>query len=183
MTAPRKPRAPRRRPVTAADAMPERGPDGLEQQVRGIVKDLNPPRGQGPRRVLAYHTWRSDHSEAGFPDWFFVGVNHATGFGEALAMELKRQSEDPSDEQAEWLAGLSAAGIRAVVRRPSDLLAGDISRELTALAGLPVRVPAGDVAQLTALILRAVGNTVTAGLAENIARAVLRGGYTPRGAP
>ena len=100
----------------------------LERGIRRILKDLE----KQHRKVLAYHPWNSKNSESGWPDWSFVGPSGA------MWRELKRQSEDPTPEQQEWLDALRAAGCDAGVWRPSDLLSNRIGRELAALAGLKV---------------------------------------------
>ena len=63
---------------------------------------------------LVYHTWRSDHSEAGFPDLTLVRD------GELRFAELKRDGKHVTQAQAEWLGALAGAKIKVAVWRPSD---------------------------------------------------------------
>jgi hypothetical protein len=102
-----------------ADAMSE---NELEQHMRRILADLP--------GVLAYHTFNSQRSRAGFPDWVICGV------GGVLFRELKREGKKPTPPQAEWLVALKRAGQDAGVWRPSGLLDGTIGRELATIAGL-----------------------------------------------
>jgi len=106
-----------------ADAMSE---NELEQHIRSILADLP--------GVLAYHTFNSQRSASGYPDWTLVGPCGV------LFRELKRQAKKPTPAQAEWLVALKRAGENAGVWRPAQLLDGTIARELAALAGL---VPGG----------------------------------------
>lgn len=81
------------------------------------------------RRCLAngwryYHTHRSKHSPAGFPDVCAVR-------GERLLFaELKRETEKPTPEQQAWLDDLTAAGVEVHLWRPSDLRTGVIDAVL-----------------------------------------------------
>src|ERR1700728_2011021 len=84
-----------------ADAMSE---NELEQYMRRILADLP--------GVLAYHTFNSQRSRAGFPDWVFCGVSGV------LFRELKREGKKPTPPQAEWLVALQRAGQNAGVWRP-----------------------------------------------------------------
>lgn len=77
-----------------------------------------------------YHTHRSEHSVAGFPDDVIVSPR---GKG-TLYRELKRQGKEPSIEQKSWLDALAANGYDVAVWRPEDLLSGRIARELQAIA-------------------------------------------------
>lgn len=172
----------RRRPRTAAEAMPERGRGGVEAHVRDVLRSLNPPKGSGlPPRIVGYHTWNSIHSPEGFPDWVLAQCDPATGEPtQMMAAELKRDGKDPTRAQQFWLAAFTAAGIRAVVWRATDVTSGLISRELTAFAMLPVHVPPAEVRQLAGILLRAAPpGTLTAAVAENQARSALRSGYQP----
>ncbi len=60
----------------------------------------------------------------GWPDLFLLkeGMPHP-----ALAMELKRETESPDEDQVFWLRLLNACGIPAVVVRPSDLREGRVN--------------------------------------------------------
>jgi hypothetical protein len=154
----------------------------VEKHVREVLASLNPPKGSPlPPRIIGYHTWNSIHSESGFPDWVFAQCDPAgEPTGLLLIAELKRDGKNPTDAQEFWLAAFSAAGIRAVVWRASDVTSGLISRELTAFASMPVHVPAPAVRQLAGILLRAAPpGTLTDGIAENQARSALRLGYQP----
>lgn len=74
-----------------------------------------------------YHTHRSQHSPAGFPDVCIVRD------GVLLFAELKRETGKLSDEQQAWLDDLRAAGVEVYVWRPSDLLTGAIAQRLRRL--------------------------------------------------
>ena len=163
--------APRRRP---ADPMMERGPGGLQSAVDKLVAELH-KRSDG--RFIGYHTHNSKFSPAGFPDLVCAGP------GGVIAAELKRQREKPTPAQQQWLDLFTLFGIPTYVWRPSDLRSGLINRTLVALTGMPVRQPPADVARLAGIMRAAVSDTITPGLADNLARAVLRAGYTPRGTP
>ncbi len=78
-------------------------------------------------RLLAYHTHDSRRSEPGFPDLVIVGRR-------VIYRELKTQRGRLSRHQKEWLAALQEAGQDATVWRPSDWLAGEITRELQEVA-------------------------------------------------
>jgi hypothetical protein len=64
--------------------------------------------------TLNYHTLRSKGSRSGFPDRILVRER-------LIAVELKTETGKPTDMQAEWLDGLSAAGVETYLWRPSDL--------------------------------------------------------------
>lgn len=84
-------------------------------------------------RLLRYHTWRSIHSPAGFPDEVIVGP------GGVLFRECKREGEQkryqPTEAQQAWLDGLGAHGLDVGVWKPSDWLSGRIAKELREIAG------------------------------------------------
>lgn len=65
------------------------------------------------RGWLVYHTFNSKHSVKGFPDLVLVREK-------VLYRECKRDSEDLTAEQAEWLTRLERAGADAGVWRPRD---------------------------------------------------------------
>lgn len=102
---------------TAVTAMPEAD---LTEQVRQYARDLG--------IELRYHTHRSQHSPAGFPDEVLLGRRGI------LFRELKRQGKHPTPDQQAWLDGLSAVGLDADVWRPADLLSGRILAEMRAIA-------------------------------------------------
>lgn len=70
-----------------------------------------------------YHTWRSDHSEPGFPDLILIRGTRL------LAVELKRMGKNPTLHQVRWL-GLFAAveHVESHLVRPCDL--DDLERVL-----------------------------------------------------
>jgi hypothetical protein len=74
-----------------------------------------------------YHTHNSKHSPSGFPDLVITGRR-------TIYRELKREGEDPTEAQEEWIAALKAAGDDVDVWRPSDFLSGRCERELAAIA-------------------------------------------------
>ena len=53
-----------------------------------------------------YHTWRSIHSAAGFPDLCMVR-SLPNGDRRIIFAELKRVGKQPSENQRAWLEGLS----------------------------------------------------------------------------
>jgi hypothetical protein len=61
-----------------------------------------------------YHTWRSIHSAAGFPDCCLAKP------GRLIFIELKSEKGKLSDKQREWLDVLEAAGAETYVFRPSQ---------------------------------------------------------------
>jgi hypothetical protein len=63
-----------------------------------------------------YHTWRSKHSRAGYPDesCWRTGDRH-------LWLELKREKGKLSDAQKDTIRGMLEAGDEVYVVRPSDL--------------------------------------------------------------
>jgi len=82
------------------------------------------------------HHRRSKMTNPGWPD---LVIKAPAGRAGILIWELKKQAGKVTPEQQEWLDALVAAGFRAGVRRPSDLLSGRIGRELATLAGMRVR--------------------------------------------
>jgi hypothetical protein len=91
----------------------------LQDEVRGAVADLG---------GLYYHTWNSTHSPSGFPDCVIIVRSRI------LFRELKREGQDPTPKQREWLAALTAAGADAGVWRPADWYSGRITSELVRTA-------------------------------------------------
>jgi hypothetical protein len=79
-----------------------------------------------------YHTWRSDRSNAGYPDLHVVGTA-------SLFRELKTETGRVTDPQQHWLARLAAAGHDVGVWRPSDLLGGRVAAELAAIRRVGAR--------------------------------------------
>jgi VRR-NUC domain len=71
--------------------------------------------------TLAYHTFDSRNSQAGFPDLVLVHPRR----GQIIFAELKQDTAYPSTEQRFWLAGLESAAhncpnVKVVVWRPRD---------------------------------------------------------------
>lgn len=62
-----------------------------------------------------YHTWNSEHSEEGFPDVIAIRPPRL------LVAELKKEGEEPTDEQWAWLDCFSLAGAETYVWWPSDI--------------------------------------------------------------
>lgn len=123
------PGAAKRRVHPLAAAMSEdRGPDSLDAHVRRLMKDLG-LMGHHVEKSLDLDTGRTNVSRKGFPDWIIVGPNGV------LFRELKTEKGRVATEQREWLGALTLAGEDAGVWRPSDLLSGQIARELTAISG------------------------------------------------
>ncbi len=82
------------------------------------------------------HHRRSEMTNPGWPD---LVVKAPRGRAGVMFRELKKEKENPTAAQQEWLDALTADGMDAGVWRPSDLLSGRIARELAALAGMTVR--------------------------------------------
>ena len=61
-----------------------------------------------------YHTWRSDHSTAGFPDYVLLRPPRV------IFAELKREKGKATAAQQRWLDGLLECGQEAYLWRPSD---------------------------------------------------------------
>lgn len=75
---------------------------------------------------IVYHAWRSDHSEAGFPD--LVCLRRMPD--RVLVAELKREGKDPTPAQLTWLGYFEAVGVPAYVWRPGDWVDGSIEAVL-----------------------------------------------------
>lgn len=101
----------------AAKAMTEAE---LEANVADLCKTL---------RTKRYHTHRSQHSPAGFPDDVIAGP------GGTLFRELKRMGKNPTPEQQEWLDVLGANGHDVGVWRPDDWFSGRIEAEVRGVLG------------------------------------------------
>ena len=76
----------------------QQGIDITEKQWEAQVKDLAAMFG-----YLYYHTWRSFHSPAGFPDCVMVRDSRV------IYAELKAEGKQCSAEQYEWLLALHEA--------------------------------------------------------------------------
>jgi hypothetical protein len=116
--------------VRAADYRAAAAVQMTEQALQDAVLELAQRLGW-----LAYHTHDSRRSQPGFPDLVLVN----TRARRLLFVELKRATGRLSPTQRQWLDALAATGATAHIWRPSDLLAGTISAELSrpppALAG------------------------------------------------
>ena len=67
------------------------------------------------QRWAIYHTYRSDNSDAGYPDLHLVR-------GQAqIFVELKMPGKDPTTDQRRWLVALEATGAQVYVWRPADM--------------------------------------------------------------
>lgn len=86
-------------------------------QVEALAKTLG---------LRYYHTHRSQHSVAGFPDYVIISPK---GNG-VLYRELKIEGKNPTPEQELWLAMLAANGYDVGVWRPGDLLTDRIVNEM-----------------------------------------------------
>jgi hypothetical protein len=108
-----------RNPVAAA--MPEdRGPDSLDAHVRRLMADLG---------LWGYHVRNSKGSEKGWPDWVIIGRR-------IIHRELKAEHGMLTPEQRTVGARITQSGGNWKVWRPSDLLSGQIARELTEVAAV-----------------------------------------------
>lgn len=100
------------RPSPAAPARPREREKGWMQAVIEAAQAL---------RWEAYHTHRSEHSPAGFPD--LVLIREAERIGEPstiIVAELKTERGVVSADQQRWLDLFASAGVPAFVWRPSD---------------------------------------------------------------
>ena len=73
---------------------------------------------------LCYHTWRSIHSSAGYPDSTYL-----RGW-RGIVVEYKREGRDATIAQHEWLTAFTRTGFQAYLWHPSDLLSGRIAETL-----------------------------------------------------
>jgi hypothetical protein len=84
-----------------------------EKQFEGQVKDL--------AKIFGwkyYHTWRSFHSPAGFPDCVMVRGQRI------IFAELKSEKGSVSEKQQEWLDALGNVGdkdVQVYLWRPDDI--------------------------------------------------------------
>lgn len=111
--------------------------DMTEKEWAGQVADL--ARMLGWRR---YHTYRSKHSAAGFPDETLVRDR-------LVMLELKTEKGKLAEPQREWVGALLDAGVETYVARPSDL---DCLAKILACRGNPFTV--GGAAADAAALLR-----------------------------
>jgi len=89
-----------------------------EKDFEGQIRDLAKLFGW-----LYYHTWRSIHSPAGFPDCVLVRPPRL------IFAELKSEKGQLSDKQKEWLEVLKETSVEVYLWRPSDL--GEVLGVLT----------------------------------------------------
>ena len=85
--------------------LPEITEKQFETQVKSVARMFG---------WMYYHTWRSIHSPAGFPDCCFLRER-------VVWAELKRENGQPTPEQYEWLEALAEAGQEVYLWRPSDM--------------------------------------------------------------
>lgn len=86
-----------------------------EKQFESQVKDL-----AKIFRWKYYHTWRSIHSPAGFPDCVIIRIEPIPRL---IFAELKSEKGQPTPEQYEWLCLLQNIDVvvEAYLWRPSDI--------------------------------------------------------------
>jgi hypothetical protein len=137
----RRPTDPRTIVLDDVDSLREAAEAMLEAELQSEVKKIAVGAG-----FLTYHTYRSKRSEPGFPDLVLLRVGLRC---QLYFVELKRQSEEPTDKQKEWLAALEAfktcaggfaemnVSFGVFVWRPMDLLNGAVERCLTATKEAP----------------------------------------------
>ena len=79
---------------------------------------------------LTWHDRDSRKNERGLPDLVMVYPGDAATPGRLVFAELKREGEEPTEEQRQWLAALATVpGITVRLWRPSDF--DEIERVLT----------------------------------------------------
>lgn len=100
----------------------------LQKRIRGRAKSRGWEVVHIGKAVPAYDeagkpVWITSAPE-GWPDLmlFKVGMPHPV-----IAMELKRQSNEPTPKQMDWLVLLNQCGIPAVVVKPNDLREGRVN--------------------------------------------------------
>jgi hypothetical protein len=105
-----------------ASAMAEdRGPDSLEAHLRKLLADLD---------LWGFHPHTSQRSAKGWPDWVIIGSR------KVIFRELKSETGALTPEQKQVGEMLQRAGQSWRVWRPSDLMSGQIAKELTEVAGI-----------------------------------------------
>ena len=62
----------------------------------------------------------------GWPDVFMMRTRDKR----VLVMELKKETEEPTEEQVNWLYAMNLCGIPAIVVKPSDLREGRVNSVL-----------------------------------------------------
>lgn len=99
----------------------DRGSDSLQAHLIKLVKTYRLP--------YAYHTHRSDMSEAGYPDWDLIGH---PGRGQAY-LELKAEKGKFSTAQIECIVHMRLAGLRVYWASPVDVFTGRLERLVASL--------------------------------------------------
>ena len=91
-------------------------PDELQSEAdfERTIKELI---GWKRKEHLYYHTWRSIHSPAGFPDCVFGWLEPTPRL---IFAELKSEKGELSAEQYFWLSLLQQQGQEAYLWKPSD---------------------------------------------------------------
>lgn len=109
-----------------ASMMPEKT---LQEHIRVLVREL---RATVDQTLLYYHTQRSQHSPAGFPDVVIISKRHLL----QIVAELKREGKryKASEAQEEWLDAYQELGIDTFLWRPRHWLSGEIQRVIEAIA-------------------------------------------------
>jgi len=69
---------------------------------------------------LCYHTWRSIHSPAGFPDLVLVRADGRPGDARLIFAELKTARGKLTAAQQQWLEALRQTAAEVYVWRPDD---------------------------------------------------------------
>lgn len=95
----------------------DRGPHSLDACVRRYLAELG---------LWGYHTRNSVGSAPGWPDWVIVGTK-------IIYRELKTEHGKLTTEQRAVGYRLMAAGASWAVWRPSDLISGEVLRQLREL--------------------------------------------------
>lgn len=82
-----------------------------------------------------YHTHRSQHSVAGFPDYVIISPQGNGVLYRELKTEARTSKVTPAQQR--WLDMLAANGYDVGVWRPRDMLSGRIAEELRAIRYRP----------------------------------------------
>lgn len=113
------------KPIGRRDGRLDMSEDALEEEVRGICKQL---------AVIRVHHRDSRRTTSGWPDDVLIGPHGI------LFRELKRTGGKPSPTQEAMLAALAEAGGDVAVWRPIDLITGRIAREIAAVSRIADRI-------------------------------------------
>jgi hypothetical protein len=108
----------------------ERELAGLEEVMHGLMRRTIPiteKQFEAQVRQLAhlygwlcYHTWRSIHSPAGFPDLVLVRADGRPGGNRLIFAELKTVRGKLTAAQQQWLEALRQTAAEVYVWRPDD---------------------------------------------------------------